>query len=59
MKLLFVLYLMAGIVKPQDSHEGRKTYRLITKNAVYEHAYKEEIMEYIKTRTFEYNEDLK
>ena len=59
MKLLFVLYLIAGIVKPQDSNDGRKTYRLITKNAVYEHAYKEEILEYMKTGTFEYNEDLK
>lgn len=59
MKLLFVLYLMAGIIKPQGKHDGRQVYMLTTKNAVYEHAYKEEIMEYIKTRTFEYNEDLK
>lgn len=58
MKLLFILYLLSGTIKPQDSHDGRKTYRLITKHAVYEHAYKEEIMEYLKTKSFEYNEDL-
>jgi hypothetical protein len=59
MKLLFVLYVIAGIVKPQGKHDGRQVYMLTTKNAVYEYAYKSEILEYIETGTFEYNEDLK
>lgn len=58
MKLLFILYLIAGTVKPDGEHDGRKTYTLFTKKAVYTHAYKEEIIEYYKTKEFRYNEDL-
>lgn len=58
MKVLFIIYLILGTVKPDGEYEGRKTYTLKTKEATYTHAYKAEIMEYIKTKEFKYNEDL-
>ena len=61
MKLLIIFYLMFGTIIPnkKDLPQDRQTYTLITKDKkVYEYVYKEEILEYYKTGTFEYNEDL-
>jgi len=61
MKLLIIFYLMFGTIIPnkKDLPQDRQTYTLITKDKkVYEYVYEEEILEYYKTGTFEYNEDL-
>jgi hypothetical protein len=46
---------LVGIVKPQDDN----LYAFFTPDGkVFEYAYKEEIMEAIRTGEFKYNEDL-
>ena len=56
--LLFNIFLHIGIIIPQSENDGRQTYTLRTEDKVIEHAYKEEIINYIKTGVFVYNEDL-
>ena len=69
--IIFMWYLMTGTIVPQKEVDGRMTYRVefnslteITEgnqtfigNEV-DYAYKEEVMEWIDTGNFEYNEDL-
>ena len=58
-KLIFVLYLLTGTVTPQDEHEGRKTYVIFMKdNTCIEHAYKGEVLHWIETGSFQYDETL-
>ena len=58
-KLIFIWYLVTGTVQYQQTMDGHKQYALFFKDGkVIDYAYKSEILEYIKTRTFEYNEDL-
>jgi hypothetical protein len=62
--LLFVWYLMNGTLIPQKEIDGDWTYRIVfsTPDECFgkevDYAYKEEVMEWIETGTFEYNEDL-
>lgn len=57
--VIFYFYLLVGRVIPMhELHEGRDMYVLKFKDhTAVEHCYKEEILEYIETGTFEYNED--
>lgn len=58
-KLIFIWYLLTGTVEYQQTMDGHKQYALFFKNGkVIDYAYKSEILEYIETGTFEYNEDL-
>ena len=58
-KLIFALYLWTGTVTPQDEHEGRKTYTIHEKNGTcIEFAYKAEILNWIETGSFQYDETL-
>ena len=57
-KLLFMWYSITGVIVPQDTVDGRRTYTIKTKTGIIEHAYKAEVLEYLETGTFEYNEDL-
>jgi hypothetical protein len=53
--MIFYFLLLVGIVKPQDDN----MYAYFTPDGkVYEYAYREEIMEAIRTGEFKYNEDL-
>lgn len=56
--LLFILTL-TGFIKYQDVHEDRIVYTFLFNNKVYEHAYKEEIVNAIKTGEFVYDETLR
>lgn len=56
-KLIFALWLLSGKVKPMDKNDGRTIYTIKSKGI--EHAYKSEVIQFIKTKHFEYNEDLK
>lgn len=68
--LIFLWYLITGTIVYEKNIDGRNTYRMefsdttvITEgsNKFYgttvDYAYKEEILEYIDSGTFEYNED--
>ena len=58
-KLIFIWYLVTGTVQYQQTMDGHKQYALFFKDGkVVDYAYKAEILEYIKTGTFEYDEDL-
>lgn len=48
-----------GSVVYVDDHEGRATFTLtLPDGSTIEHAYREEIINYIETGVFTYNEDL-
>jgi len=58
-KLIFIWYIFTGTVEYQQTMDGHKQYALFFEDGkVVDYAYKEEILEYIETGTFEYNEDL-
>ena len=64
--LIFSWLLSVGFVVPMEkTNEGRELYILYIveheteETLAYEHAYKEEIMEWIQTGDFEYDKDLK
>lgn len=58
-KLKFMWMIITHVVIPQEKHEDKMTYTIVSKDgSVIEYAYKEEVLEYIKTGTFEYNEDI-
>lgn len=56
--IIFYFYLLIGRVIPMnEQYEGRETYILrFEDNTVVEYCYKEEILEYIESGTFEYND---
>ena len=57
--LIFLWYLITGTVVYQQEMDGRNQYALFLPDGkVVDYATKAEIMEYIETNTFEYNEDL-
>lgn len=48
-----------GIITRADEHDGRPTYHLnLPDGTTYEYAYAEEIIEYMVTGSFEYDETL-
>jgi hypothetical protein len=53
-KLVFTWYLLTGVVVPTDNVDGKTIYSMPKANI--EYAYEEELIEYIETKTFEYNE---
>jgi hypothetical protein len=56
--ILFLYMFMTGYIEPTDEHEGRQMYSFTTKEGKrIENAYKGEIINYLKTGTFEYDED--
>ena len=56
--ILFYFYIILGRVTPMfEPVDGRETYVLhFSDGTVVEYAYKEEIVEYLQTGTFEYEE---
>lgn len=62
--IIFISLLMKGQVErmEEQSNDGRKLYTLTVDTPdtlfKYEHVYKEEIYQYIKTGKFEYNDFL-
>ena len=58
-KLKFMWMIITHTVIPQGKCEGKRMYNIQSKEGnIIEYAYKEEVLEYIKTGTFEYNEDI-
>ncbi len=58
LNILFVWHMITGVIVPQEKIDGRNTYSLRTNTEVIELAYKGEILEYLKSGSFEYNETL-
>ena len=57
--ILFLLLLKHGvIVASNDCVNGSPVYSTYTGSTIIELAYREEIIDYIETGTFKYNEDL-
>jgi len=54
--LLFVLQLHTGIIIPDGDVDGRTMYSIPSQ--FIEHAYKAEIIQYLETGEFKYDEDL-
>lgn len=54
--LMFVLQLHTGIIIPTDKVDGRTIYSMPSANI--EYAYKAEIIQYLETGTFTYDETL-
>ena len=54
--LLFILQLHSGVIIPTDKVDGRTIYSMPSANI--EYAYKAEIIQYLETGKFEYNEDM-
>ena len=54
---MFVLHLHSGQIIPTDNVDGRTIYSI--PSAKIEYAYKAEIVRYLETGHFDYNEDLK
>ena len=54
--LMFVLQLHSGVIIPTDDVDGRRTYSIPSANI--EYAYKAEIIQYLETCTFTYDETL-
>jgi len=54
--LIFTLYLHTGIIIPTGDVDGRPIYSMPNRNI--EYSYEAEIVEYIATGTFNYNEDV-
>jgi hypothetical protein len=53
---MFVLQLHSGVIIPQGDVDGRHIYSV--PSAGIEYAYKAEIIQYLETGEFDYNEDL-
>jgi hypothetical protein len=54
--LTFVLQLHSGIIIPMDNIDGRPIYSIPSRGI--EYAYKAEILQYMETGVFVYNETL-
>jgi hypothetical protein len=66
LKLIFAHLIGMGIVEPmEEQNDNRDLYYLYVVNHdtdnlfVFEHCYEEEILEYIDSGDFEYNEDIR
>ena len=63
-KLIFICMVLSGVVEPMnEQNDDRELYVLHLENVegkptAMEHAYKEEIYEYIESGSFEYNDAL-
>jgi len=55
-KVLFTFYLLVGRIQPDGQNDGRPMYKVPSQNI--EYAYKAELIDYLKTKKFTYNEDL-
>lgn len=56
--IIFRLYMLLGIVRPQDDVDGRTIYTIHTKSTHIEYAYKAEVLQYLKTGVFVYDETI-
>jgi len=58
-KIIFMWYLITGVITPSDKVDNRPTYTIKQNNFSVDYAYKGEIYNWIETHKFQYNEDFK
>lgn len=59
-KVMFIWYMVTGVIVPQHEVEGRDTYAIFMENnTVIDYAYTGEVLNWIRTGEFVYDEDLK
>lgn len=56
---IFIWYLMTGVITPTDNVDGRTTYTIKQKDFIVEYAYRGEVLNWIESDKFIYNEDFK
>jgi len=57
-KIVFLWWLLNGTITPAGEHEGHKMYTVwFADGKVADYVYKGEILHYIETKEFEYNEE--
>lgn len=57
-KLVFLWYLITGTITPSDINDDRQMYTISKDELYVEYAYKEEIINWIKTDEFVFDETL-
>lgn len=57
-KVMFVWYMVTGVIVPQDDVDGRTVYAIKENKFTVDYAYRGEIFGWIETGLFVYNEDL-
>jgi hypothetical protein len=58
-KIVFMWWLLNGTITPAGEHENHKLYTVWFKDGkVADYAYKGEVINYIETGVFEYNESI-
>jgi hypothetical protein len=57
-KLVFLWYLITGTITPSDVNDDRQMYTISKDELYVEYAYKEEIINWIKTDEFVFDETL-
>jgi hypothetical protein len=59
-KVMFIWYMATGVVVPQSDVDGRDTYAIFFENnTVIDYAYTGEVLNWIRTGEFVYDENLK
>jgi len=56
--IIFYIYILIGTIVPTECNDGVQMYNIIEDDGVIENAYKGEIINYIETGKFEYNDFL-
>lgn len=54
----FYLLMLTGVVRPAGDVDGVPLYNIVEEDSAIEYAYKEEVLQYIETGTFLYNDFL-
>lgn len=54
----FYLLMLTGVVRPAGDVDGTPIYNIVEEDSAIEYAYKEEVLQYIETGTFLYNDFL-
>ena len=58
-KVMFIWYMVTGVIVPQSDVDGRQTYAIfMPNNTVIDYAYRGEVLNWIRTGEFVYDEDL-
>ena len=57
-KIMFIWYLVTGVISPAEKVDGRQTYAIKKDTFAVDYAYKGEVLQWLESGKFVYNEDL-
>jgi hypothetical protein len=58
-QVIFIWYVVTGVITPTDNVDGRATYTIKQKDFIVEYAYRGEVLNWIESDKFIYDETLK